>query len=89
MARKALIARDAQRRKIVAHYAEKRRALKAAGDYDGLQKLPRDASPVRVMNRCALTGRPRAYMRKFGVARIAFRELALDGKIPGIRKASW
>lgn len=89
MARKALIARDAQRRKMVAHYAERRRLLKAAGDYDGLQKLPRDASPVRVMNRCALTGRPRAYMRKFGIARVIFREMALDGKIPGIRKASW
>jgi small subunit ribosomal protein S14 len=89
MARKALIAREAQRRKLVAHYAEKRRQLKEAGDYEGLQKLPRDASPVRLRNRCALTGRPRAYMRKFGVARVIFREMALDGKIPGVRKSSW
>ena len=89
MARKALIAKEAQRRKLVAKYAEKRKALKAAGDYEGLQKLPRDASPVRLKNRCALTGRPRGYMRKFGLGRVMFREMALDGKIPGVRKASW
>lgn len=89
MARKALIAKEAQRRKLVAKYAEKRKQLKAAGDYDALQKLPRDASPVRLRNRCALTGRPRGYMRKFGLGRVMFREMALDGKIPGIRKSSW
>ena len=89
MARTALIAKEAQRRALVEKYAERRRALKAAGDYEGLQKLPRDASPVRLHNRCALSGRPRGFIRKFGLSRIMFRELALDGKIPGVRKASW
>ncbi len=89
MARTALIAKEKQRRALVEKYAERRAALKAAGDYEGLQKLPRDASPVRLKNRCQLTGRPRAYMRKFGLGRVMFRELALDGKIPGVRKASW
>ncbi len=89
MARKSLIAREVKRRRMVELYAEKRKALKAAGDYDGLQKLPRNASPVRLHNRCALTGRPRAYLRRFGVCRIVFREMALDGKIPGVRKSSW
>jgi small subunit ribosomal protein S14 len=74
---------------IVARYAEKRAALKAAGDYEGLDKLPRNASPVRLHNRCQLTGRPRGYMRYFGVCRNVFRDMALDGKIPGVRKASW
>jgi small subunit ribosomal protein S14 len=89
MARTALIAKEAQRRKLVEKYAERRKALKAAGDYEGLQKLPRDSSPTRLKNRCALSGRPRAYMRKFGLSRIMFREMAHDGKIPGVRKASW
>jgi small subunit ribosomal protein S14 len=89
MARTALIAKEAQRRKLVEKYAERRKALKAAGDYEGLQKLPRDASPVRLHNRCALTGRPRGYLRKFGLSRNMFREMALDGKIPGVRKSSW
>lgn len=89
MARKALIAKEARRRRTVAKYAEKRRLLKAAGDWEGLQKLPRDASPVRLHNRCALTGRPRGYLRKFGICRVVFREMALDGKIPGVRKSSW
>lgn len=89
MARKALIAKEARRRRTVAKYAEKRRALLAAGDWEGLQKLPRDASPVRLHNRCALTGRPRGYMRKFGICRVVFRKMALEGKIPGVRKASW
>ena len=89
MARTALIAKEAQRRKLVEKYAERRKALKAAGDYEALQKLPRDASPVRLKNRCALTGRHRGYLRKFGVNRIVFREMALDGKIPGVRKSSW
>ena len=89
MARKALIARENKRRKVVAQYAEKRRALKEAGDYEGLQRLPRNASPVRLHNRCALTGRPRGYMRKFGVSRLVFRKMAHAGVIPGVRKASW
>lgn len=89
MAKKSVIARERKRRKTVEKYAEKRAALKAAGDYEGLQKLPRDASPVRLHNRCALTGRPRGYIRKFGVCRVVFRDMALDGKIPGVRKASW
>jgi small subunit ribosomal protein S14 len=89
MARKALIAKEAQRRRTVAKYAEKRRRLRAEGKWEELQKLPRDASPVRLHNRCALTGRPRGYMRKFGVCRVVFREMALDGKIPGVRKSSW
>lgn len=89
MARKALIAREAKRRRIVAKHAEKRRRLKAEGRWEELQKLPRNASPVRLHNRCALTGRPRGYIRKFGVCRNVFRELALSGRIPGVRKSSW
>ncbi len=89
MAKKSWIARETKRRKTVKLYAERRRRLKEAGDYEGLQRLPRNASPVRLNNRCALTGRTRAYMRKFGVSRLVFREMALAGKIPGIRKASW
>ena len=89
MAKKSVIAREKKRRETVAKYAEKRAALKAAGDYEALQRLPRNASPVRLHNRCALTGRPRGYLRKFGVCRNVFRELAMEGKIPGIRKSSW
>ena len=89
MAKTSVIAREKKRRKTVEQYAAKRAALKAAGDYEGLQKLPRNASPVRLHNRCALTGRPRGYLRKFGVCRNVFRELAVDGKIPGVRKSSW
>ena len=89
MAKKSWIAREKKRRKMVAKYAEKRRKLKAAGDYEGLQRLPRNASPVRLNNRCALTGRSRGYLRKFGVSRLVFRDMALDGKIPGVKKASW
>lgn len=74
---------------MVVKYAEKRKALKEAGDYMALALLPRDSSPVRLKNRCLLTGRPRAYLRKFGVSRIKFRELALAGRIPGVTKASW
>jgi small subunit ribosomal protein S14 len=74
---------------MVAKYAAKRTALKAAGDYEGLDKLPKDASPTRLHNRCNLTGRPRGYLRKFGVCRNVFREMALAGKIPGVTKASW
>ena len=89
MAKKSWIAREAKRRKMVAKYAEKRRRLKEEEDYEGLQKLPRNASPVRLNNRCPLTGRSRGFMRKFGVSRIVFREMALAGKIPGVRKSSW
>ena len=89
MAKKSLIARETKRRKVVEQYAERRAQLKKDGNYEELQKLPRHASPVRLHNRCALTGRPRGYIRKFGLSRNMFRELALDGKIPGIRKSSW
>ena len=89
MAKKSVIAREVKRRKMVDKYAAKRAQLKAEGRWEELQKLPRDASPVRLHNRCALTGRPRGYIRKFGVCRNVFREMALDGKIPGIRKSSW
>ena len=89
MAKKSWIARNEKRKRTVAKYAEKRRELKDAGDYEALQKLPRDASPTRVRNRCSLTGRSRGYISEFGVSRIKFRELALNGKIPGVRKASW
>ena len=89
MAKKSWIARQKKRERTVAQYAARRKALKAAGDWEGLQKLPRDASPVRLHNRCRLTGRSRGYLRRFGLSRIAFREMALAGLIPGIRKASW
>jgi len=89
MARKAIVARQVKREKLVAKYAAKRAALKAAGDWDALDKLPKNASPVRLRNRCKLTGRPRAYSRMFGICRIKFRELASAGKIPGVTKASW
>lgn len=89
MAKKSWIARNRKRQETVEKYAEKRRRLKEAGDYEGLQKLPRNASPTRVRNRCSISGRSRGYISKYGVSRIKFRELALAGKIPGIRKASW
>jgi len=89
MAKKSIIAREAKRARLVALYAEKRKALKEAGEYGQLSLLPRNSSPVRLRNRCKLTGRPRAYLRRFGLCRIKFRELALQGKIPGVRKASW
>ena len=82
-------ARDVKRAKMCAKYAEKRKALKAAGDYAALDKLPKNASPVRLHNRCSLTGRPKGYMRVFGISRIQFREMASKGLIPGVRKASW
>ena len=82
-------ARERKRAKMVAKYAEKRAALKAAGDYEGLQKLPKNSSPVRLHNRCKLSGRPKGYMRQFGISRIDFREMALQGLIPGVKKASW
>jgi small subunit ribosomal protein S14 len=89
MARKSLIARNDQRRKLVEKYAEKRRALKAAGDYQGLNNLPRNASPTRVKNRCEVTGRGRGYLRAFGVSRIVMREKAHAGFLPGVKKSSW
>ena len=89
MARESVKARERKREKLVAKYAAKREALKEAGDYQGLDKLPRNASPVRLHNRCKLTGRPKGYMRKFGISRVTFREMASAGKIPGVTKASW
>jgi small subunit ribosomal protein S14 len=89
MAKESIKARERKRAKTVARYAEKRAALKAAGDYAALDKLPRNASPVRLHNRCKLTGRPKGYMRKFGISRVTFRQMASDGKIPGVTKASW
>ena len=82
-------AREVKRAKMVEKYAEKRKALKEAGDYEALQKLPKNASPVRQHNRCELTGRPRGYMRQFGINRVTFREMANQGLIPGVTKASW
>ncbi|MEQ9230826.1 MAG: 30S ribosomal protein S14 [Cyclobacteriaceae bacterium] len=89
MARSSIKARERKRERLVARYAEKRAALKAAGDYQALDKLPRNASPVRLHNRCKLTGRPKGYMRKFGISRVTFREMASAGLIPGVTKASW
>jgi small subunit ribosomal protein S14 len=89
MAKESVKARERKREKLVAKFATKRAALKAAGDYLGLDKLPRNASPVRLHNRCKLTGRPRGYMRKFGVSRVMFRDMASEGKIPGLTKSSW
>jgi small subunit ribosomal protein S14 len=89
MAKTSQIARNNKKIKLVARFAEKRAALKAAGDSAGLQKLPKNSSPTRVKNRCAITGRSRGYLRDFGLSRIAFRELAREGKIPGVKKASW
>lgn len=89
MAKESIKARQVKREKLVARYAAKRAALKAAGDLDGLQKLPRNSSPVRLKNRCKLTGRPKGYMRDFGICRNQFRDMALMGKIPGVTKASW
>ena len=89
MAKESMKAREVKRARLAAKYAEKRKALKEAGDYAGLAKLPRNASPVRLHNRCSLTGRPKGYMRIFGISRIQFREMASKGLIPGVRKASW
>lgn len=82
-------AREVKRAKLVDKYAAKRKALKEAGDHEGLQKLPRNSSPIRLHNRCSLTGRPKGYMRQFGLSRICFREMANQGLIPGVKKASW
>ncbi len=82
-------AREVKRQKMVEKYAEKRARLKAEGDYVGLSRLPRNSNPIRLHNRCKLTGRPKGYMRQFGISRITFREMASEGLIPGIKKASW
>jgi small subunit ribosomal protein S14 len=89
MAKISMVARDNKRRALWAKFAEKRAALKEAGDTEGLQKLPKNSSPSRLKNRCFATGRPRGFMRAFGLSRIKFRELANEGKIPGVRKSSW
>lgn len=89
MAKESIKARERKREKTVARYAAKRTALKEAGDYAALDKLPRNASPVRLHNRCKLTGRPKGYMRKFGICRVMFRDMAGQGKIPGVTKSSW
>lgn len=89
MAKKSKVAKERKRQEIVAKYAELRRELKEKGDYEALQKLPRDSSPTRLKNRCEVTGRPRGVLRKFKMSRIAFRELAHKGQIPGVKKSSW
>ena len=89
MAKTSSVAREKRRQKLVAQYAVLRKELKAKGDYDALRKLPRDSNPTRLHNRCKITGRSRAYLRKFGMSRLSFREMALEGKIPGVIKASW
>jgi small subunit ribosomal protein S14 len=89
MAKESMKARQRKREALVAKYAEKRATLKAEGNYEALQRIPRNASPVRLRNRCKLTGRPRGYIRTFGICRNQFRMLASDGKIPGVTKSSW
>jgi len=89
MAKESVKARQKKREALSAKFAEKRAALKAAGDYKALDLLPKNASPVRLKNRCQLTGRPRGYIRYFGISRVIFRDMALAGKIPGLKKASW
>jgi small subunit ribosomal protein S14 len=89
MAKESVKARQRKRERLVAQYSAKRTALKAAGEWQKLDELPRNSSPVRLKNRCQLTGRPKGYMRYFGISRVTFREMALNGKIPGVTKASW
>ena len=89
MAKTSQLARLKKRQNLVRKYAAKRASLKASGDFDALQKLPRNSSPVRLKNRCSISGRSRGYMRAFGLSRIQFREMAREGKIPGVKKASW
>lgn len=89
MAKKSVIAREAKRQRLVAKYADLRKQLKEEGRWEELDKLPKNSSKVRLHNRCMLTGRPKGYMRKFGVNRVTFRELATQGKIPGVKKCSW
>jgi small subunit ribosomal protein S14 len=89
MAKESMKARQKKREQLVARYAKKREQLKADGNYDALQLLPRNSSPVRLRNRCSITGKPRGYIRVFGLCRNQFREMASNGKIPGVVKASW
>ncbi|MGP1362117.1 MAG: 30S ribosomal protein S14 [Bacteroides sp.] len=89
MAKESMKAREVRRARLVARYAEKRKRMLETGDYVGLQRLPRNSSATRLHNRCSLTGRPRGYMRQFGISRITFREMASQGLIPGVKKASW
>ncbi|HZW38916.1 MAG: 30S ribosomal protein S14 [Syntrophothermus sp.] len=89
MARKSLIAREEKRRRLVEKYSKIREELKEKGDYEGLQKLPKNSAPTRLHNRCMFTGRARAYYRKFGISRLVLREMALKGEIPGLKKSSW
>lgn len=89
MAKKSIIAREKKRERLVAKYADVRARLKAEGNYEELDKLPRNANPIRLHNRCQLTGRPKGYMRKFGINRVMFRQMANEGKIPGVTKSSW
>ena len=89
MAKESMKAREVKRQKLVEKYAEKRAKLKAEGDYVGLSRLPRNSNPIRLHNRCKLTGKPKGYMRQFGISRITFREMASSGLIPGVKKASW
>ena len=89
MAQESMKAREVKRAKLIAKYAEKRKQLKEAGDYVGLQKLPRNSNPIRLHNRSRLSGRPKGYMRMFGLSRMEFREMASQGLLPGVRKASW
>lgn len=89
MAKESMKAREIKRQKLVDRYAVKREKLKTEGDYVGLSRLPRNSNPIRLHNRCKLTGRPKGYMRQFGLSRITFREMASSGLIPGIKKASW
>jgi len=89
MAKESMKAREVKRKKLVDQYAAKRAQLKAEGDYVGLSRLPRNSNPIRLHNRCKLTGRPKGYIRQFGVSRITFREMASSGLIPGVKKASW
>jgi len=89
MAKESMKAREVKRAKLVEKYAAKRAKLKSEGDYIGMSLLPRNSSPIRLRNRCGLTGRPRGYMRQFGISRIQFREMASQGLIPGVKKASW
>ncbi len=89
MAKESMKARERKRQRMVEKYAEKRARLKAEGDWEGLQKLPKNSSKVRLHNRCLITGRPKGYMRQFGISRVTFREMANQGLIPGVKKASW
>ncbi|MBN8235611.1 30S ribosomal protein S14 [Halobacillus kuroshimensis] len=89
MAKASKIAKEKKRQAMVAKYADLRKELKEKGDYEALRKLPRDSSPTRLKGRCEITGRPRGYMRKFNMSRIAFRDYAHKGQIPGVKKASW